>query len=109
MIYVTSKDKEKAEKAIEWIKNITREIRVGEKFQGKITGITDFGLFVELLPNQDGLLHISEISPRPYSKRDLLKNYKIGQILSVKVKNITPEGKITLSLESYGRRSKSRI
>jgi len=109
LIYVTSKDKEKAEKAIEWIKNITREIRVGEKFQGKITGITDFGLFVELLPNQDGLLHISEISPRPYSKRDLLKNYKIGQILSVKVKNITPEGKITLSLESYGRRSKSRI
>lgn len=108
LIYVTSKDKEKAEKAIEWIKNITREIRVGEKFQGKITGITDFGLFVELLPNQDGLLHISEISPRPYSKRDLLKNYKIGQILSVKVKNITPEGKITLSLESYGRRSKSR-
>ena len=109
LIYVTSKDKAMAEKAIDWIKNITREVRVGEKFQGKITGITDFGLFVELLPNQDGLLHISEISPRPRSKRDLLKNYKLGQILSVKVKNITPEGKITLVLEPYGRRPKSRI
>jgi polyribonucleotide nucleotidyltransferase len=106
LIYVTSKEKEKAEKAIELIKTITREIKKGETFRGKVRGIKDFGLFIELLPNQDGLLHISEISPRPYSKRDLLKKYKIGQTVAVKVKNINSEGKVTLSLDTYARRSK---
>lgn len=108
LIYVTSKSKENADNAIKMIKDIAREIKVGEKFQGKIRGIKDFGLFVELLPRQDGLLHVSEISPRAHSKRDLLQKYKIGQILAVKVKNINPEGKITLSLDSYARHSQKR-
>lgn len=106
LIYVTAKDKEKAQEAIRWIENITREIKRGETFHGKVKGITEFGVFIELLPNQDGLLHISEIPPR--FRKIFKEKYKIGQVVPVEVKNITPDGKINLSLISYGTRSRAK-
>ena len=97
-IFVTAKNKDNAEKAIEWIKNITREVKEGEVFQGKIKTIVNFGVFVELLPKQEGLLHISEIFPDRRSEQDLNKKFKVGQIIPVKVRNIDYSGKIKLSL-----------
>jgi polyribonucleotide nucleotidyltransferase len=98
LIFVTAKNEEMAQKAIDWIYNLTREIKVGETFQGKVKKIVDFGLFVELLPNREGLLHISEISPTYQSKNDLIRKFKIGEVLPVKVKNIDEGGKISLVL-----------
>ena len=97
-IFVTAKNKENAEKAIEWIKNITREVKVGEIFQGKIKTIVNFGIFIELLPKQEGLLHISEIFPDRRSNQNLNEKFKIGQIVPVKVGNIDQNGKIRLFL-----------
>ena len=48
---------EGAKKALEWINNLTREVKVGEIFEGIVVKIMDFGAFVELFPNQDGLVH----------------------------------------------------
>ncbi|MCD6094694.1 polyribonucleotide nucleotidyltransferase, partial [bacterium] len=98
LIFVTAKDKEKAKQAINWIKGITREIKTGEVFQGRIEKIMNFGLLVEILPNQIGLLHISEIFPKKAPRRRLSQRFKIGQIIPVKVKNIDQSGRITLSL-----------
>jgi polyribonucleotide nucleotidyltransferase len=96
MIFVTAEKEEAAEKAISWIKNITREIKVGEIFDGQVKRILDFGAFVEILPGQEGLIHISKLSSHRINKvEDVVK---IGDIVKVKVINIDEQGRINLSL-----------
>ncbi|MBI4837061.1 MAG: polyribonucleotide nucleotidyltransferase [Candidatus Portnoybacteria bacterium] len=98
LIFITSQNKEGAEKAINWIKNITHEVKPGETFQGKVTRILDFGAMVEILPNQDGLVHISELAP--YRVRKVSDIVKIGEIITVRVKNIDDLGRINLTLKN---------
>jgi len=95
-IFVTAEKEEAAKKAIDWIKNITREAKVGEIFQGKVKKILDFGAFVEILPNQEGLLHISQISPSRVTRIEDF--FRVGDIISVKVISIDEQGRINLSL-----------
>jgi len=96
-IFVTAEKEEAAEKAIAWIKNITREVKVGEIFQGKVKRILDFGAFVEILPGQEGLVHISQLAPFRVEKvEDVVK---IGDIVPVKVISIDEHGRINLSLK----------
>lgn len=98
LIFVTSDSQESAKKAVDRIKDITREVKVGEVFQGKIKKIVNFGAFVEILPGQEGLIHISRF--RPWRVNNLEELIKIGDILPVKVINIDEQGKIGLSLEN---------
>ncbi len=96
-ILITSEKKESAEKALEWIKSLTREVKVGEIFQGKVVKILDFGAFVEILPGQDGLVHISQLAPYRVNKvGDIVK---VGEIIPVKVISIDEQGRISLSLK----------
>ena len=97
LIFITSKNKEASEKAIEWIKNLTHEVKPGEIFQGKVTRILNFGAFVEILPGQEGLVHISEIAP--YRIARVEDAVKVGSIVPVKVKNIDEHGRINLSIK----------
>ena len=97
LIFVTSDSEEPAKKAIAWINDITREVKIGEVFQGKIKKIVDFGAFVEVLPGQEGLIHISQF--RPWGIRRVEDILKIGEILPVKVLNIDDQDRISLSLE----------
>jgi len=96
-IFVTAEKEEAAKKAIAWIKNITREIKVGEIFQGKVKRILDFGAFVEILPGQEGLLHISQISPLRVKRVEDF--FRVGDIISVKVISIDEQGRINLSIK----------
>ncbi len=95
LIFITSEKEEAAEKALSWIKNITREIKVGEIFQGKVKRILDFGAFVEILPGQEGLVHISQLAP--YRVKRVEDVVKIGDVLPVKVISIDEQGRINLS------------
>jgi len=97
LIFITAEKEEAAKKAIAWIKNITREIRVGEIFQGKVKRILDFGALVEILPGQEGLIHISQLAP--YRIKKVEEIVKIGEILPVKVISIDEQGRINLSLK----------
>jgi len=96
-IFVTAEKEEAAKKAIAWIKNITREVKVGEIFQGKVKRILDFGAFVEILPGQEGLVHISQLAP--YRVKRVEDIVKLGEILPVKVISIDEQGRINLSLK----------
>ncbi len=96
LIFVTAQNKEAAEKAISWIENLTHEVKPGETFQGKVTRILDFGAMVEILPNQDGLVHISELAS--YRVRKVSDIVKIGDVITVRVKNIDELGRINLTL-----------
>ncbi|MDD5569442.1 MAG: polyribonucleotide nucleotidyltransferase [Candidatus Pacebacteria bacterium] len=96
-VYVTAENEESARKAINWIENITREAKVGEVFQGKVKRIMDFGAFVEILPGQEGLVHISQLDDRRVEKvTDVIK---LGQTIPVKVISIDDQGRINLSLK----------
>ena len=97
LIFITSENDESANRALEWIKNITHEVKPGEIFQAKIVRILNFGAFAEILPGQQGLIHISELSSGRVEKVEDVVN--IGDVVSVKVKNIDSEGRINLSLK----------
>lgn len=89
---------EAANKAVAWIKSITREVKVGEVFMGKVTKVADFGAFVEITPKQDGLVHVSELSDR-YVK-NVEDVVRVGDILRVKVIRIDEQGKVALSAKA---------
>jgi polyribonucleotide nucleotidyltransferase len=97
-VFITSENKESAEKAIEWIKNITHEVQVGEVFQRAIVKrILDFGAFVEFLPGQEGMVHISQLDEKRVAK--VTDVVKVGDTIPVKVIAIDEQGRINLSLK----------
>jgi polyribonucleotide nucleotidyltransferase len=94
-VFVGADKEGSAEKAIEWIESITKEVEVGQIYQGKVVKILEFGAFVEILPGKDGLVHISELEPHRVGKvEDVLK---IGDVIPVKVISVDDQGKISLS------------
>lgn len=94
-VFVTSADEVSAKKAVEWIRNITREVVAGELFQGRVTRIMNFGAFAEVLPNQEGLIHISELAD--YRVEKVEDVVKVGDMVPVIVKEIDAQGRINLS------------
>jgi len=97
LVNITSIDQEGGQQALEKIKNLTREIRPGEVFQGRVTKIIEIGAFVEILPGQEGLVHISELAP--YRVEKVEDVVRVGQEVVVKVKNVDERGRINLSLK----------
>lgn len=94
-IHIASSDPEKAKKAIAIIEGICAEAEVGKAYKGKVVKIVEFGAFVEVLPNTQGLLHISEVAnERIRNVSDLLKE---GDIIDVKVIDVDRAGRIKLS------------
>ena len=80
------------DKALRMIREIVAEPEMGEVYEGVVRRITNFGAFVQILPNKDGLLHISEIAhQRLANVTDVLKE---GDTIQVKVIGIDPEGKV---------------
>ncbi len=81
-------------------------IEVGSKLQGKVTGITNFGAFVELPEGLTGLVHISEVADN-YVK-DINDHLKVGDQVEVKVINVEKDGKIGLSIKKAKEREKQK-
>jgi polyribonucleotide nucleotidyltransferase len=100
LISITGVDEVGVEKAVNWIKGITREVVVGEVFQGKVVKIMDFGAFVEILPGTDGMVHISKfVKERITSVSEVVKE---GEIIPVKVVAVDDLGRINLSAVDAG-------
>jgi polyribonucleotide nucleotidyltransferase len=94
-VNVASADSDAVKKALDIIRGLTAEAEVGATYTGTVKRITDFGAFVEVLPNTDGLLHISEMAhTRVERVEDVLKE---GDTIDVKVLSVDREGKIRLS------------
>ena len=94
-INVASSDETAAQKAINIIQELTASPELNKIYVGKIVRITDFGAFVEIMPNIDGLLHISEIAL--HRVKDVRDELKDGERVRVKVINVDPSGKVRLS------------
>jgi len=102
-ITIASLDMEAVKKAKKIIEDITAEAEVGKTYDGKVVRIEDYGAFVQILPNVDGLLHISEIEHRRIGNvRDVLR---IGQTIRVKVISVDENSKVRLSKKALEQNS----
>jgi polyribonucleotide nucleotidyltransferase len=94
-VAIASSDSDAVQRALQIIEGLVAEPEVGRIYKGKITRIVDFGAFVEILPNSEALLHVSEIAhTRVESPGDILKE---GEEVEVKVISVERDGKVRLS------------
>ncbi|HEY8361352.1 MAG TPA: polyribonucleotide nucleotidyltransferase [Tissierellaceae bacterium] len=94
-IFITAPSEESGKRAMEMINSIVREVEIGDVYLGKVTRITNYGAFLEILDGKEGLLHISNISNERVNKvEDVLS---VGDEVLVKVIDIDSLGRITLS------------
>ena len=94
-VFVSSEDHEGVKNAIKIIEGLTKEVQVGEVYLGKVTKITTFGAFVEVLPNKEGLVHISKLDKNRVNKVEDVVS--VGDEILVKVTEIDNQGRINLS------------
>ena len=99
LVMVVSTDAEASVKAVDWIKNIVREVEAGEIFDGKVTRIMDFGAFVEVLPGKEGLVHVSQLAN--YHVARVEDVVKIGDTLKVQVVEIDDQGRLNLTHKPF--------
>ncbi|MFQ5455666.1 MAG: polyribonucleotide nucleotidyltransferase [Nitrospirota bacterium] len=95
MVSIISIDEEAGKEAMEIIHKITEDPEVGKIYLGKVKKVTDFGAFVEILPNTDGLVHISQLAN--YRVKNVEDEVSEGDEVMVKVLEIDRQGKIRLS------------
>ncbi len=95
-VSVCGTDKEMIAKAIKIIESIVTDIEAGQIYTGKVVRIMNFGAFVELAPNKDGMVHISKLSDKRVAKVEDVVN--IGDEVTVKVMEIDKMGRVNLSM-----------
>ena len=94
-VVIGSSSEEAADRAIAIIEGLTKDVEVGAIYTGKVTRVTNFGAFVEVLPKKEGLVHISELADYRVAKvEDVVKE---GDEITVKVTDIDNLGRINLS------------
>lgn len=81
-------------------------LEVGNKVEGKITGLAKFGAFIDLGNNKTGLVHISEVSDK--FVEDINDELKVGQIVTVQVLSIDDNGKIALSMRNREKEAEEK-
>ena len=96
-IFITGKQGT-AEAALKEISDLTREYMVGDKFEGPVVRMMDFGAFIKITPNQDGLVHVSEVAPFRIDK--ISDALKIGDVVPVVLKEIDEKGRYNLSIKA---------
>lgn len=94
-VLVASTDSEASQRAVDMIKGLTEDAEIGKIYKGKVKRIMNFGAFVEILPNKEGLVHVSELDDK-YVK-NVEDVVKLGDEVTVKVISIDELGRVNLS------------
>ena len=97
LITVAGADATKIQQAIDWILSLTEEAEVGKIYTGTVVSIKEFGAFINIMPGQDGMAHISQLSNERVEKvEDVLHE---GQVVKAKLIGIDERGRFSLSLK----------
>ncbi|MDP3645891.1 MAG: polyribonucleotide nucleotidyltransferase, partial [bacterium] len=94
-IFITG-SKGTAEAALKEVEDLTRILMVGDRFEGPVVRMMDFGAFVKIGPNNDGLVHVSEVAPFRIGK--ISDAVSIGDVVPVVIKEIDEKGRYNLSI-----------
>ena len=90
--------KESLDRALEMVNDITAEIEIDKIYQGKVVSTTNFGAFMEVLPGQDGMIHISELADfRVEQVEDIVK---VGDVIYAKCIGIDDKGRVKMSRQA---------
>ncbi len=100
-VYIAATGMEAAERAREEVERLADDVKIGKIYTGKVTSIKDFGAFIEVIPGQDGLCHISELSDK--FVKSVNDEVKMGQTVRVKVISIDDQGRVKLSRKQAQR------
>ena len=93
---VISGSKDGVKKAVDWVTGLTRDVTVGEEFEGEVKRLLPFGAFVEILPGKEGMVHVSQMATGfVNSPEDVVK---IGQKVKVRVMEIDDQRRVNLSM-----------
>lgn len=95
LVSIASSNPESMEKAKKIIEGLIGEVEIGKTYEGKVTSVVPFGVFVEILPGKEGLCHISELSETRVS--DIYEFIKEGDPITIKVLDINERGQLKLS------------
>ncbi len=104
LVMVCGTEEEKLNQAVNRIKEIVRVFEAGEIIHGKVVRLMDFGAFVELNANQDGLVHVSEMAPYHVSQPGDILN--VGDMVTVKIKEIDDQGRVNLTMKNLEENKK---
>ena len=97
-VFIAAVDQDAGKRAIDWIKGLTDEVEVGKIYHGKVVRIMPFGAFVEVLPNQDGLVHISKLTDHRVERVEEVVN--VGDEIVVKATEVDSQGRLNLSRQA---------
>lgn len=97
-VRIASADGSASSQAEQMIRELTEEPEVGKIYNGKVVRTTDFGAFVEILPGQDGLVHISQLAE--HRVRTVEDVCRVGDEIMVMVIDVSPDGKVKLSRQA---------
>jgi polyribonucleotide nucleotidyltransferase len=95
-VTISSIDAEAVARAKEWIEGMTREVQVGEEFEGEVKRILNFGAFVEFLPGKEGLVHVSKMTAGFVNNPEEVVH--VGDKVKVKVMEVDEMGRINLAM-----------
>lgn len=102
LVLVASSDANAAEKAIDWIKEITVGPQVGKVYQAKVVRLMDFGVFVKIPSGQEGLVHISQLADHRVEK--VTDEVKEGDTIEVKLQEIDSQGRLNFSRKAVEKK-----
>jgi len=107
-VSIAAPNYEVGDRVKERIKEITGMPEIDKLYRGKVNRIENYGVFVEIMPNVTGLVHISEIAFRRVQERELPQMFRLGQAVNVVVLALEKEGKIRLSVKAALEREKQQ-
>lgn len=99
-VLISGTQDEGIERAKNWVLSLTKEVKVGEVYEGVVKRILAFGAFVEILPGKEGMVHISKLAPHRVDRvEDIVQ---VGDTVTVRVDEIDSERRINLTLDVAG-------
>ena len=96
-VTISGSDADAVAKATDWVKNIVKEVKPGEIYEGEVKRILSFGAFVEILPGKEGMVHVSQMAEGFVKSPE--EHVHLGDKVTVRVVEIDDQGRINLSMK----------
>ena len=96
-VIIAASDEASGKAALDEVTRLTGSVEVGKIYEGQVTSIKEFGLFVEVLAGRDGMCHVSELADEYVDVAYMRNHFKVGDVISVKVLAIDEQNRIKLS------------
>jgi len=102
-VIIAATDEASGKAALDEVTRTTGSVEVGKIYDGQITSIKEFGVFVEVLPGRDGMCHVSELADEYVDQAYIRSHFKVGDVISVKVIAVDEQNRIKLSRKAVLR------